>query len=68
MGRFPRVMPTNAVRERGHPGYHDADGISAACLLPPGASLAPPRRVPLDTRFRGYDKGASPNAVLSVSY
>jgi hypothetical protein len=28
------------------------------CLLPsPVATLAPPRRVPLDTRFRGYDRG-----------
>jgi hypothetical protein len=28
-------------------------------------NVSPPRRVPLDTRFRGYDKAGSPNAVLS---
>ena len=36
-------------------------------LLPPVASLEPPRRVPLDTRFRGYDRRAYLNAVLFVS-
>ena len=55
MGRFPRVMPANA-------GIQDTTTLTEFRLLatPPGASLASPRRVPLDTRFRGYDKAGFP--------
>ena len=55
MGRFPRVMPANA-------GIQDTTTLTEFRLLafPPGASLAPPHRVPLDTRFRGYDKAGFP--------
>ena len=55
MGRFPRVMPANA-------GIQDTTTLTEFRLVatPPGARLASPRRVPLDTRFRGYDKAGFP--------
>ena len=62
MGRFPRVMPANA-------GIQDTTTLTEfrLCILPPGASLAPPRRVPLDTRFRGYDKPGFPERCAWAS-
>src|SRR6202011_5658003 len=50
-----RVMPANA-------GIQDTTTLTEFRLVatPPGASLASPRRVPLDTRFRGYDKAGFP--------
>jgi hypothetical protein len=49
--RRPRVMPANASRiPRRRRNF-------GCLLLSPVATLAPPRRVPLDTRFRGYDRG-----------
>src|SRR5271163_4730685 len=55
MGRFPRVMPANA-------GIQDTTTLTEFRLLatPARRKLAPPRRVPLDTRFRGYDKAGFP--------
>ena len=58
MGRFPRVMPANA-------GIQDTTTLTEFRLIATpakrkGASLGPPRRVPLDTRFRGYDKAGFP--------
>src|SRR5271163_4553134 len=39
--------------------------LLATPALLPGASLAPPRRVPLDTRFRGYDNAGLPRKPCS---
>ena len=59
MGR-PAIM----ARERGHPGYHDADRISAACYSRQAQALrrrVASRWIPaFAVRFRGYDKGGFP--------
>jgi hypothetical protein len=61
------AFPLCHARERGHPGYHDADGISAACYSRQVQALR--RRVASRwiPAFAGMTKRASPNAVLAVS-
>ena len=57
-------------RERGHPGYHDADRISAACYSRQAQALhrrVASRWIPAFLPFAGMTKRASPNAVLTVS-
>jgi hypothetical protein len=55
MGRFPRVMPANA-------GIQDTTTLTEFRLVATPARRKPasPRPVPLDTRFRGYDKAGFP--------
>ena len=50
-----RVMPANAGIQKPR-RYQDLSFLSHPQRYP-----APPRRVTLDTRFRGYDKSASPD-------
>ena len=54
MGRFPQVMPANA-------SIQDTTTLTEFRLLPTPARRSLHRaRVPLDTRFRGYDKAGFP--------
>jgi len=50
-GGEPRGLGSNPIAANA--GIQNTTPLAELPLLPPVASLAPPRRVPLDARFRG---------------